>query len=156
MTGRQVVVFEGAGRVVVPGTVRAHAIVTRHPLNFLAAYNKNLVYKWRRGKISDKEHPLHGTDLRAAVLFMPCSIGSTSGGMFLLEAIRAGIAPRGIVVETADPLLVAGGVLATTWLDPAEHALPPILECPAAFELVETGDQVEIRDAQLLVRRETS
>ncbi len=132
--------FKGAA--VIPGQCEGTAVVTRQPINFLSAYDRNLVFTWRKGKIGDKEHELCGQDLRDKVLFVPTSIGSTTGGLLLLEAIKAQIAPRALVVQVADSLLVSGAILARVWLE--DVPLPPIVECPAAFTATKTGDRVQI------------
>jgi predicted aconitase with swiveling domain len=73
---------------------------------------------------------------------MPCCSGSTGGGVFLLEAIRKGIVPRGIVAAQADTLLVSGAVLAEIWLEKRE--LLPIVECPDILSRVGTGDWIRV------------
>ncbi len=132
------------GTAVIPGQCAGQAVVTSQPINFLAAYDRNLVFKWRKGKIGDRHHELVNQDLRDKVLFVPTSIGSTAGGVILLETIRAQIAPRAIVVQSAESLLVSGAILARVWLE--GHPLPPIVECPAAFAAAKTGNHVQITD----------
>jgi predicted aconitase with swiveling domain len=130
------------GKVVLQGKAEGIAMVTEQPVNFLAAYSRNLALPWKTGKISDAEHELHGKDLRSAILVMPCCSGSTGGGVFLLEAIRKGIVPRGIVAAQADTLLVSGAVLAEIWLEKRE--LLPIVECPDILSRVGTGDWIRV------------
>lgn len=130
------------GKVIIAGKAEGPALVTNQPINILAAYGKNLILPWKTGKISDKEHELHRKDLRETILFTPFSIGSTTGGVILLEAIRKGIAPKGMVVAKADILLVSGSILASAWLDQA--LLPPIVECPEIFGHVQSGHKVKI------------
>ncbi|MBU7038295.1 MAG: hypothetical protein HXS52_10200 [Theionarchaea archaeon] len=48
------------GKVVLRGQVEGYAMVTDQPMNFLAAYSRNLALPWKTGKISDAEHELHG------------------------------------------------------------------------------------------------
>ncbi|MBU6996927.1 MAG: DUF126 domain-containing protein [Theionarchaea archaeon] len=130
------------GKEVLVGKAEGIAVVTEQPVNFLAAYSRNLALPWKTGRISDNRHELYGEDLRTAILVMPCCSGSTGGGVFLLEAIRKGIAPRGIVTAEVDTLLVSGAVLAEMWLE--ERRLPPIVECPDILSCVSTGDWIKI------------
>ncbi|MGC1120818.1 MAG: DUF126 domain-containing protein [Candidatus Methanofastidiosia archaeon] len=130
------------GKVVLQGKAEGIAVVTEQPVNFLAAYSRNLALPWKTGKISDEEHELYGKDLRSAILVMPCCSGSTGGGVFLLEAIRKGIVPRGIVAARADTLLVSGAVLAEIWLE--ERELFPIVECPDILSCISTGDWIKV------------
>ncbi len=131
------------GHSIIAGDATGTAVVTKQPINFLAAYGKNLVFTWKKGKIGDKEHELFGMDLRDNILFVPSSCGSTTGGMFLLEAIKACITPKALVVQAADSLLVSGAILAEVWLEGVP--LPPIIECPAAFPGVESGKRIAIK-----------
>lgn len=130
------------GKVVLQGKAEGIAVVTEQPVNFLAAYSRNLALPWKTGKISDTEHELYEKDLRNTILVMPCCSGSTGGGVFLLEAIRKGIVPRGIVAAQADTLLVSGAVLAEIWLEKRE--LLPIVECPDILSRISTGDWVKV------------
>ncbi|MBU7015120.1 MAG: DUF126 domain-containing protein [Theionarchaea archaeon] len=130
------------GKVVLRGQVEGYAMVTDQPMNFLAAYSRNLALPWKTGKISDAEHELHGKDLRRGILVMPCCSGSTGGGVFLLEAIRKGIVPKGILTAQADTLLVSGAVMAEIWLEKME--LIPIVECSDILLRVNTGDWIRI------------
>ncbi len=131
------------GHSIIAGNASGTAVVTRQPLNFLAAYSKNLVFTWKKGKIGDKEHELFGMDIRDKILFMPSSCGSTTGGIFAMEAIKAGITPKALIVQNADSLLVSGAILAEVWLE--DVPLPPIVECPAVFPAVQSGNQVVIK-----------
>ncbi len=130
------------GVAVIPGQYEGGAIVTAQPINITAAFTKGLVFPWLKGKVADKEHDLCGQDLRGKVLFLPTFIGSTTGGLILLEVFKAQIAPRAIVVQTAESLLVSGAILARLWLEGVP--LPPIIECPAAFAAAKTGNRVRI------------
>ncbi len=76
------------------------------------------------------------------VLFLPTFIGSTTGGLILLEVFKTQIAPHAIVVQTAESLLVSGAILARLWLEGVP--LPPIIERPAAFAAAKTGNRVRI------------
>ncbi|NHJ26347.1 MAG: DUF126 domain-containing protein [Candidatus Lokiarchaeota archaeon] len=135
------------GKSITSGKVEGIAVVSQQAINFLASYNINLAFPQNKGKISDKEHELFGQDLTDKILFVPCSVGSTTGGVFLLEAIKAKIAPKAIVIKKADSLLVSGGILAEIWL--RDVTIPPIMECSEIFENIKTGDMVKLKKNEI-------
>ena len=103
------------GRPVVRGEAKGTAVVSSQPINLLASFAKVLILRRKRGIIGDKNHPLLGRDVKDKILVIPQTIGSTTGGIVLLEALKRGIAPRAVVCEKADSLLVSGAVLGDVW-----------------------------------------
>ncbi len=130
------------GRAVISGEIEGEALVSSQPINWLSSYSINLALPWKKGKISDRQHELFGQDLRNKILFVPCAVGSTTGGLLLLEAIKARITPKGVVLKEADTLTVSGGILADIWVK--DMQLPPILECSKIFNEIKTGDRIKI------------
>jgi hypothetical protein len=64
------------------------------------------------GTICDVNHPQHGLPLAGKVLAMRAARGSSSSSSALVEASRRGIAPAGIILVRADPILVIGSLVA--------------------------------------------
>ena len=60
------------------------------------------------GDIIDPRHPGHGQPTRGRILVMERSIGSSSSSAIMLELLRGGVAPAGIVVADTDAILVLG------------------------------------------------
>lgn len=133
------------GRVVMDGSCDAPALVTKEPLNFVAALTKlhNLLPTCR-SQIRDTHHDLFGERLKGRVLVLPACIGSTYTGLVLLELINAGEGPSAIIVGAADPLILSGIVAAKVW---SQHAVPLIeLNDPKFHHLVKTGDRIRIEN----------
>ncbi len=130
------------GKLILSGACEGVAIVSSQPINWLSSYSINLALSWKKGKISDRSHELLGQDLRDKILFVPCAVGSTTGGLLLLEAIKAKITPKAIVLKEADTLTVSGAILADIWVENLQ--LPPILECSEIFNEIKSGDRVKI------------
>lgn len=103
------------GRTIVSGEIKATAIVSSQPINFLASFAKTLIFKKKKGVVEDKHHPLHGKDIKGKILVVPQSIGSTTGGLVLMGIILAGVAPAAIVCEQADSLMASGAIMAEVW-----------------------------------------
>ncbi|MBW1699312.1 MAG: DUF126 domain-containing protein [Deltaproteobacteria bacterium] len=98
------------GRVVTRGRTRGEAVVTEQPFMFTHALDPST------GRVIDRKHELFGVELKSKIFIFPYPVGSTSAGMWLLEAIRVGNAPLALVLEKIDPVLATGAVLADIML----------------------------------------
>jgi predicted aconitase with swiveling domain len=131
------------GKPVVKGRASGPAMVTKMPMNFTAAFTKpkNLA-PWWRSLIQDRHHDLCGKDISGSVFIYPATIGSTYTGMVLLELMYNDRGPAAIIVQNADPLMVAGSILADVWFDKGI----PIVEYPGEdiFEKIQNGARVEV------------
>lgn len=129
------------GNPVVDGRAEGPALVTRHPINFSAAFSKpaNLL-PGRRSEIQDRHHDLFGRKIKGKILVFPAAIGSTYTGMMLLNLMVRQEAPIGMIVQTVDSLLVSGSILAAVWY----KAGVPIIAYPSEtiFDQVQTGCQM--------------
>jgi len=103
------------GRAVVKGSVKAPAMVSPQPFNLLASFSKALIFRKKKGLVGDKNHPFQGRDIKGKILIIPQTVGSTTGGLVLVEILRRGIGPAGIICECADSLMASGGILAEVW-----------------------------------------
>ena len=131
------------GNPVIKGKARGPAMVTKMPMNFTASFTKpkNLIPAWR-SLVQDSNHDLYNKNIRKTVFVYPATIGSTYTGMVLLELMYRGVAPAAIIVQNADPLMVAGPILAEVWFEKGI----PVVEYPNEdiFDTIKTGDQVEV------------
>lgn len=131
------------GRGIIEGRAQGRALVSRTPINFTASLTKiaNLL-PGRASQVQDRHHELFKQKLAGKVLVFPACIGSTYTGMVLLELMHKGQAPKALIVQAADPLLVSGSVLAETWYG----AGIPIVEYPGPelFEAIENGERVRV------------
>jgi len=64
------------------------------------------------GRIIDRRHDRHGESIVGRVFAIPAEKGSSTGSAVLLELIRAGLAPAGIVTSETAPILAVGSIVA--------------------------------------------
>lgn len=64
------------------------------------------------GMIIDTRHPQHGRRIAGKILAMHRSIGSSSGSSILLELLKRGCGPLGIVLVEADFIVTLGVLVA--------------------------------------------
>ena len=80
------------GRAVTRHKIRGEAVVTGQPFMFTHALDP------QSGRVIDRKHELFGIELKNKIFIFPYPVGSTSAGMWLLEAIRVGNAPLALVL----------------------------------------------------------
>ncbi len=93
-------------RVLVDGTASGPVLALDEPLSFWGGVDPNT------GTIIDIHHPQHGLSIAGQVLVMSHGRGSSGASSVLSEAIRLGNAPVAIVLESSDPLIALGSVVA--------------------------------------------
>ncbi|MCL6449943.1 MAG: DUF126 domain-containing protein [Acetobacteraceae bacterium] len=132
------------GRPVSDGIARAQAVVTRQPFMFSHGLDP------ASGIVIDRSHELYGRLVRGSVLVFPRGVGSTSAGMWLLEAVLQGNAPAALVMEEIDPVLAMGALFARLFF---QRSLPVVDKIrPAALLAIRTGDWVEVDGGAGMVR----
>jgi len=94
------------GRIIVEGHAKAEALVSRKPLSFLGGVDP------ADGKVTEKNHDLCGECIKGKVLCFPHGHGSTVGSYVLYSLAKKGLAPKAILNETADPVIVVGAIIA--------------------------------------------
>ncbi len=124
------------GRGVTSLKARGEAIVTKQPFMFSHGLDP------KTGKVIDQRHELYGREVKGKILVFPCSVGSTSAGMWLLEAVRLGNAPLALVMEEVDPVLATGALLAQIMLGRPIPIVDRLNGSPT--DLFRTGDIVEV------------
>lgn len=132
------------GRCVVPGTVKAEALVSRDGFNTLASFQKALMFNDKEAKCSDQNNPaLYGRPMFEKALCMPQTIGSTTGGMVLFTAASLGRPPACLLFsKPIDSLAAAGAILAYVWSD---APMPTVDSLGDEFlDSVETGMTVSV------------
>ena len=98
--------MELKGTPVHEGTGSGPLLVLRKPLSFWGGVDP------LTGAVSDPRHPHHRERLGGRILVMERTIGSSSSSAIMLELLRNGVAPAGIVVGRADAILVLGILVA--------------------------------------------
>ncbi len=94
------------GDAVVPGTVRAVAMVATEPLSFWGGYDA------ATGEIIDRRHPLSGQCAAGRVLVLPGARGSSTGTAVLLESVRVGKAPAALITDGRDAFFALAAIVA--------------------------------------------
>ncbi|MDJ1121211.1 DUF126 domain-containing protein [Olsenella sp. YH-ols2217] len=113
------------GRVVIPGTVSAEALVSRGGFNTLASYQTALLLGDKQVKCGDQNNPdLYKKPMAGRAICLPETIGSTTGGMAFYTVCALEKGPACLLFsKTIDSLAAAGAVLAANW---TEHPMPVV------------------------------
>ncbi len=115
------------GRRIVEGLCKAKALVSSKPISFLGGVDP------ADGKIIDKTHDLCGECIKDKVLCFPHGSGSTVGSYVLYSLSKKKLAPKAIVNQTADPVVVVGAIIA---------GIPMVDKVD--IKQIRTGDLVEV------------
>ncbi len=132
------------GRVVVPGTCEAEALVSHGGFNTLASFQKSLMFGDKTAKCGDQNNEdLYGLPMEGKALCLPQTIGSTTGGMVLYCATAMERNPACLLFsKTIDSLAAAGAILSDVWTD---RSMPTIDGLGDDFlEAVKTGDKIRV------------
>jgi predicted aconitase with swiveling domain len=123
--------------ILFPGTAEGELLVLAAPLSFWGGVS------WETGAITNFRHPQLGQVVSGRILVVPEPVGSSSSSAVLLELIRAGRAPAGIVLGRPDAILVVACLVAREmgW------QAPPVLVVPGCDAL--SGGQARIADGRL-------
>jgi len=129
------------GRPIVEGHCTAEALVSTKPISFLGGVDP------ADGKIVEKKHDLCGACMKDKILCFPHGHGSTVGSYVLYSLAKKGLAPKAIINETADPVVVVGAIIANVPMIDQVH-----------INQIRTGDMVEVDackgTAKILKRKE--
>lgn len=134
------------GRVVIGGSLKGEAVVTKTGVNILASFQKDILAKKKTITSHDQNNPeLLGKLLTGKVLCLPRTIGSTTGGMILQRAIDGGQAPSALLfAEPIDSLAAAGVILAKVWNGKDMITIDGL--GPDFLAAVKDGDSIEISE----------
>jgi len=123
------------GRVVVEGHCKARALVSAKPISFLGGVDP------ATGKIIEKNHDLCGESVKGKILCFPHGHGSTVGSYVLYSLSKRRLAPKAIINQTADPVVVVGAIIANI----------PMMDQVDISE-IKTGDLIEVDGREGVVR----
>ena len=124
-----------AGRVLVAGSADAPAVVSREPISLWGGLDPGT------GEIIDRRHELSGRNVAGRVFVLPGGRGSSTGSAILLESIRAGTAPAGIITRRTDAIMALGSIVADVLYG---RSVPIVVLAAEAFEAIGDGDRVAI------------
>jgi len=123
------------GKPIVEGKCRAEALVSRRPISFLGGVDP------ADGRIIEKSHELCGECIKGKVLCFPHGHGSTVGSYVLYSLAKKKLAPKAILNEKADPVVVVGAIIAN---------IPMITQLD--IQQIKTGDLIEVNAYEGLVK----
>jgi hypothetical protein len=125
------------GKPFIAGSARGQALVSHEPLSFWGGYD------WKTGEIIDRRHPLSGETAKDRVLAIPFTRGSSTTTAVLLEAIHARTAPAAIITTATDFFFALASVAADELYS---RPIPLVAVSETDFGLLQTGDEIEIRE----------
>ena len=134
------------GRVIVPGTCTAEALVSKGGFNTLASYQTPMLLGDKQVKCSDQNNPdLYKKPMIGKALCLPMTIGSTTGGMVLYTVCALGKQPACMLFSMPiDSLAASGAILGDVW---TEAKMPVVDMLGDEFlEYAQTGMTITIRE----------
>ncbi len=110
---------EFKGRVIVPGTCSAEALVSHSGFNTLASFQMAIMFNKKGVPCGDQNNPeLYNQKMQGKALCLPITIGSTTGGMILYTVLAVGKAPACMLFsESIDSLAASGAIMGDVWTD---------------------------------------
>lgn len=134
------------GRVVVPGTCTAEALVSHSGFNTLASFQHSLMFNDKEAKCGDQNNKdIYNKPMAGKALCLPQTIGSTTGGMVLYCANAMGRSPACLLfAHPIDSLAAAGAILSDVWTD---TPMPTVDSLGEEFlAAVTTGDKIRVEE----------
>ena len=135
------------GRPILPGNVQGSATVSRIGFNTLSTYKANVI-----GGVKDKaictdgdNKDLYNKDLNGAIICLPQTIGSTTGGFVLMGVVSMNLAPKAMLFANhVDSLAIGGLLMADIWM---AHRIITIDQLgPDFLNAVNTGDPISVSE----------
>jgi predicted aconitase with swiveling domain len=135
------------GRPILSGDLEGPAMVSHIGLNTLSTY-KTVMF----GGVTDKavcsdgdNKDLYGKDISGAILCIPQTIGSTTGGFVLMGVAKLGLAPKAMLFANhVDSLAIGGLLMADIWMEKRIIAIDLLGD--EFLDAVNTGDPVKIHE----------
>jgi len=93
------------GEIVSRGKAEGDCLVSPEPISFFGSIDLE------RGTVSEKGHPLKGKTIAGKILVFPRGKGSTVGSFALYRLKKQGMAPAGLILEEAEPIVATGAII---------------------------------------------
>jgi len=129
------------GTIIIPGQAEGMLLASVEPLSFWGGYDQHT------GEIIDRRHPLSGEIGTDRILALPFTRGSSTTTAILLESVRRGVAPAGIITDRADVFLALASVVADEMY---ESAFPMVAVGRGVFDRLRSGDHARIREGGVI------
>ncbi len=135
------------GRPILAGNLEGSATVSHIGLNTLSTY-KAVMF----GGVTDKaicsdgdNKDLYGKDITGAILCLPQTIGSTTGGFVLMGVAKLGLAPKAMLFANhVDSLAIGGLLMADIWMEKRIIAIDLLGQ--EFLDAVNTGDPISVHE----------
>ena len=135
------------GRPILSGNLEGSATVSRIVLNTLSTY-KAVMFGGVKDKAvcSDGDNKeLYGKDITGAILCLPQTIGSTTGGFVLMGVAKLGLAPKAMLFANhVDSLAIGGLLMADIWMEKRIIAIDLLGQ--DFLDAVNTGDPINVHE----------
>ena len=128
--------------MVVDGEASATVIKSSEPLSFWGGYDQ------ATGEIIDRRHPLSGQFGAGKIMDIPFTRGSSTTSSILIEAVRAGVAPVGLITIRVDSFLALASIVADEMY---EASFPLVSVSSDDFERITNGSRVSIKRGGLII-----
>jgi predicted aconitase with swiveling domain len=125
-------------QVLAAGSATGEALVLEESLSLWGGMDPHT------GRVIDPRHPQFGAVLAGRVVLMPSGRGSSSSSSVLAESVRAGSAPRAIVLREPDAILAVGAVVAAELY---RHRIPVVVAPQSLHRAIRAGDIVLVEAA---------
>ena len=136
------------GKALVPGIAEGIAVVSNQPISFWGGVDP------LTGDIIDRRHERYGINITGKIFIFPFGKGSSTSSAVLMEGIRNGTAPAGIIMKKIDPILALGVIVSQEMY---QQSLPIILLDETNFDAIYEADYLKIKlDAVILLSRDTT
>ena len=93
-------------KVLVAGSAEGELLILEDPVSFWGGVDSDT------GQIVDPRHPQTGAILGGRIVAIPHSRGSSGTSSALVELLRTGLGPAGMVLGAADSMLTVGSLTA--------------------------------------------
>ena len=123
------------GRVLVAGEASGESLVSPEPLSFWGGYDS------ANGEIIDRRHPLSGQIASGRILILPFTKGSSTTTAVLLESVKNGTSPAGIITSRVDSFLSLASIVADEMY---QKPIPIVAVAPTDFSRFRSGQKIEM------------
>lgn len=129
-------------RALIEGEAEGRLLILESDISFWGGIDPNT------GDVIDNRHPQFGESVAGRILAMNRSIGSSSGSSILLELLRLGCGPAGIILIEADFIITLGAVVAREMgfgQIPVVQVSPKDFECLAGIAKITRNGDIHCR-----------
>jgi len=130
------------GKTLVDGSASGPLVVSREPFSFFGGLD------FSTGTVVDPRSDIYQESLKDKIFAYPRGKGSSSTAGVILEALRQGVAPKGIINIECEKILAVGVIVAEVAFG---WSIPIISIAQEDYELLQPGDRVEIRGGSVIV-----